>query len=1081
MKKSGLLPVLAGAFVFAGVSGCGGSSSSSVQPVVNSTAITIDNTGVVPVFGNSSTSTVVYIHNNTKSEISGITYSSDLSNRSLSSSLKNKLLSLFQKNKSLNSGAVNGSQCSTIAAGQSCPLSITTPVLISPNTQGSFEIHANYSLNKENKSFTQIVNYEQVVNNVQNSGAKFRSGVSISGYGNSTGYATIYLYGSGQNQVYDVSSMTIDKPAVKIVNGNISGHQIQSNYVQAVEISSPILSSSINAQITVQSSIAENVSNKSLKSNIQNSQFTNSASIGVAPISSGAVLTTGLVPLIDTYSGTNGTMFISNAGNQAAVVGSVSAGSGISNLSGCNGETLEPGDSCTVNFNVTESGGSANITVPYTGGSAANIVGNVTWFNSIGAALVTMNSSDNPIAFAATENGSATITILNIGGYTLRNINIPAPVVLGGSAQATISAPSGVANCATIESLPVGQSCAYVVTLTDSETDLGQQINLGFQATYAGANGTTAYSRVLPVVYNSTANGAIIAMTPADLSSNIVGNGLESTSFVLTVSNNGNLPADLTLSGFGSGTPNYLVESSTTCGNTLAASGTCDIAINFGPIYSEGGDSGTSTYTVDYTAAGQTPSGTVSSEVNWSVTPYAQNLSLTSFQANGQTSGTGSSSNDPIIFLGNNQNTKSIILTYTNSGTNAIVIKGVQDSNSVYTWQMNAGGGTTCIAGKVLQANDTCTVNYTNVLTANVLAIGASVGAVYNEDLTVPTFIFQDAANPNLQFQQQPEIASSAIIYAQAQQATLANSVVVNELGTVNESVTVTNLLANATGYSDIVVSTQMEDYFTSNTPDSQCTSTSGEGITLQECTLGVSNLSGSVIYAVNQSLLNANEDLNLTTLFKTNAAFMDYTISMNPIFAVSNLGMTPVADPLIFVTTGAYKGGYILQDANSSSPAPSPALTDGLAAGDYLCNLQAATDPVAYPGTYKALLAGTNRVAGGSDWVLQSNTTYINQLGETIATTDGNAKLPATLTNPISSSANEAWSGFDDNWGLSSGYNCSTWASLEGGNGGYGIANALDYAKNNIPGYLYGDDDGSPSSRACYGGQLHLYCVQQP
>lgn len=1079
MKKSGLLLVLVGGFVFGGVSGCGGSASNSIQPVVNSSAITIDNAGVIPVFGSSSTSTVIYVHNNTKNEISGISYSVNVSNENLNTSVNNKLNNLLQKNKSLNN-TVNGSQCLTIAAGQSCPLSITTPILVSPNTQGSFEIRASYSLNKENKSFTQIVSYEQVTNNGQVSGAKFKSGISISGYGNSTGYATIYLYGSGQNQVYNVSSMTIDKPAVTIVNGNISGHQIQSNYVQAVEVSSPILSSSVSAKIIVQSNTASNVSNKSLKSD---SQFTNSASIGVEPISSGALLTTGLVPLIDTYSGTSGTMFISNAGNQNAVISNVRAESGISNLSGCNGETLAPGDSCTIGFNVTESGGSANITVRYSGGSASSVVGNVTWFNSIGAALVSMNSSDNPIAFAATESGSATITIVNIGGYTLRNISIPAPVVLGGSASATISAPIGVANCATIESLPIGQSCAYVVTLTDSATDLAKQVNLGFQANYAGPNGTTAYSRVLPVIYNSTANGAIIAMTPEDLSPNISGNNVESTSFVLTVSNNGNLPANLTLSGFGNGTPAYLNESSTTCGDTLAANGTCDIYINFGPTYSEDGATGTSTYTVDYTASGQTPSGSVTSDVNWSVTPYAQSLSLTFFAPTGSTSGSGYYNNDPIIFSGSNTSSKSVLFTYENTGTNAITLTGVQDSNSVYAWQMDTGGATTCTAGTTLQPGEDCTVNYTNVLNINILAIGASVGAVYNEDITVPTFIFQDASNPNLQFQQQPQTPGGATVYVEAQQATLANSVVINGLGTSNESVTVTNLLANADGYSDIVVTTQMEDYFISgpgNVADSICTSNSGDGITLQECTLNSSDLSGSVTYMVNQTLLNSSTDLELTTLFRTNAGFIDYTIAMNPIFALSNLGMTPVADPLIFVTTDTYMGGYILYDANNSTPAPNPQLTSGLAAGDYLCNLQAATDTTAYPGTYKALLAGTNRVPGGSDWVLQANKTYVNQLGNVIATTDGAAKLPSRLTNPISSTSGQAWSGFNDNWGVI-GDNCGNWASMDSGNGGYGTINALDYVGINIPGYLYGDDDG-PATNNCYGGGiLHLYCVQQP
>lgn len=221
-----------------------------------------------------------------------------------------------------------------------------------------------------------------------------------------------------------------------------------------------------------------------------------------------------------------------------------------------------------------------------------------------------------------------------------------------------------------------------------------------------------------------------------------------------------------------------------------------------------------------------------------------------------------------------------------------------------------------------------------------------------------------------------------------------------------------------------------------------------------------------------------------MTTLFSTNVPNQGLVLSMNSIFAISNLGMTPPVPPLIFVTTATYKGGYILESANTSTPAPNPLLTSGLAAGDYLCNLQASTDTTTYPGSYKALLAGTNRVPGGSDWVLQANKSYINQSGDIIATTDADAKLPATLTNPIASAANEVWSGFDSNWGVSD-YNCGTWASGHGGNGTLGMINAINYTRNypNV-GYLNGLDmyGTDPIIENCYGGAvLPIYCVQQP
>ena len=1095
LKTTRIAAIIAGVIGLASLVGCGNSGGTSgsggTTPAVNATAITIDNAGVIPVFGNSSTSTVVYVHNNTANTISGISYSAVVNSTKANLSLKSKLANLFKSNKNLSS--VNGSQCSSIAAGQSCPLSIVTPVLSGSSTQGSMDVKASYNVNNKAVSFNQIINYAQVQNNLVTSGAKFKAGIDISGYGNPTGYATIYLYGSGQNQVYNVSSMTINKPAVTIVNGNISGHQIQSNFVQAVEVSSPILTSSISATITVNSSTLQANSahvnnsakstNKSLnasKSLLTGDQFSNSVDLAVEPVAAGAILTTGLVPLINTVSNTSGSLLVQNAGNQNAVLGSASADAGISNLAGCSGETLAPAASCTISFNVTESGGSGNITIPYTGGSASSIAANVTWFNGVGAALVSMSASENPVTFPATGSGNTTVTVTNIGGYTLSGISIPTPVVFSGSAASRLE---GENTCASIESLPVGSSCSYDVNVTDNETDLNQQINLGFNAIYSGPNGTQAYSRVMPLTYSSTAYGAIIAISPTNPSLTISGNNFESTTQVLTISNSGNVSADI--SNVLSNNPAYLTESTTTCDATLAAETSCTSTIQFGPTYSAESASGSAAYTVNYTAAeGQSLSGSVVSNIAWNVQSYAQSISLTSVTPYGQSSGAGTSESTAYIFSGSNIELKQMVLTYTNTGTNPVKITGIQGGNSV-AWSVDSGHGSNCM-GNTLAPNDICYIMFDNVLATNILALG-DVGAVYTENLTVPTLIYQDANNSQVQFNAQPNLPTGGVtIYAQSNQATLANTVTVNEIGTSNETVTISHTLANADGYTDVFVTTQMEDYAVANSGaySPTCASSVDSGILTQTCTLSQDTPSGEGTYQVNQTLLNTQTDLTLTALFGTNVPNQGLILSMNPIFAISNLGMSPPVPPLIFVTIATYEGGFILEFANSSTPAPNPLLTNGLAAGDYLCNLQAATDTTTYPGSYKALLAGTNRIPGGSDWVLQANKSYINQSGDIIATTDADAKLPATLTNPIASAANMVWSGFDSNWGVSD-YNCGTWASGNSDSGGFGMINALNYTSNypNI-GYLNGLNmysDG-PEIENCYGGALlPIYCVQQP
>ena len=900
-KTTRIAAVIAGVIGLASLVGCGNSGGSGgTTPTVNATAITIDNAGVIPVFGNSSTSTVVYVHNNTNNTISGISYSSVVNSAKANSSLKSKLASLFKTNKSLTS--VNGSQCSSIAAGQSCPLSIVTPVLSGSSTQGSMDVKASYNVNNKAVSFNQIINYAQVQNNLVTSGAKFKAGIDISGYGNPTGYATIYLYGSGQNQVYNVSSMTINKPAVTIVNGNISGHQIQSNFVQAVEVSSPILTSSISATITVNSSTlqANNAHvnnsakspNKSLnasKSLLTSDQFSNSVDLAVEPVAAGAILTTGLVPLINTVGSTSGSLLVQNAGNQNAVLGSASAAAGISNLAGCSGETLAPAASCTISFNVTESGGSGNITIPYTGGSASSIAANVTWFNGKGAALVSMSASNNPLTFSATVGGSTTVTVTNIGGYTLNNVIIPDPIIVGGSATATLSNN----NC-NATSLTIGASCSYDVNVADSATDLNQQINLGLSASYTNPSGVQSYTQSMVLTYSSTAYGAILSVSPTNPRMTISGNDLESANQILTISNNGNLPATIS-SALLSNNPAYLRESATSCGASLAAESSCTSTLQFGPVFSKTESSGVANYTVNYTAVGQTPVGSASNTIAWTVQSYDQSISLSAQTAFGSTSGDGESEGTQYNFTARGRDLvgKSITLTYTNIGTHAMKITGIQDSNSPVTWQIG-GNGTSCVAGTTLAPAATCQLVYTNVLESNILALG-SVGTSYTENLSLPRFVYQDAENLGVQFNAIPTLANSSYtIYAQSHQATLANSITLNESGTINASVTVSHLLANADDALNVTVTTQMEDYFEIAPGDSTppaCTSNSANGIMTQTCIMGKDDLSMSATYRINPNYLNQNP-LLLTALFSLDG--LSQIASMNPLAINLNLGTIP-------------------------------------------------------------------------------------------------------------------------------------------------------------------------------------------
>jgi hypothetical protein len=516
-----------------------------------------------------------------------------------------------------------------------------------------------------------------------------------------------------------------------------------------------------------------------------------------------------------------------------------------------------------------------------------------------------MSSSADPLSFLATVGGSTTITVTNIGGYSLNNISIPAPIVVGGNATATL----GANNCATIGSLAIGSSCEYTVNVNDNQVDLGGQINVGFNASYAGTGGTKSYNRLIPITYNSTSYSAIITITPATPSLTISGNNFESTTLALTISNSGNLPANIT--NILGNNPSYLIESATTCGATLNAESSCTSTLKFGPTYSAVESSGTSDYTVSYTANGQTPTGSVASSISWNVQGYAQSISIESYTViNGSPySGNGTEQN-PYIFSGSSNNAgMSIGITYKNTGNSDLKLMGIQDNNSPYAWQLDMDVISDCYIGSTLTVGRSCTLYYLNKLSTNILAIG-SVGAVYTENLTVPTLIYQDATNSNIQFNAQANLPSGGtVIYAQSNQATLANTITVNEVGTANESVTISHLLANAAGYNDVFISTTMENYLISGVYSPTCSSSSMNEILTQTCTLSENQLSGSGTYMVNQTLLNPDTDLTLTALFDTNLPEQGLVLSVNPIYATANLGLAPFPNYVFVVDSGVTSG----------------------------------------------------------------------------------------------------------------------------------------------------------------------------
>lgn len=974
--KSNFKIILASCAATIALSGCnsasGANSSNSPSPQSSGSVLTIDSAGVIPVFGASPTSTVIYVHNNSAAAINGINYTLDNNSPSSISRQQDNLAS------------IDASQCTAIAAGQNCALKITTPSLNAQQTQGSMLVKANYSLANKPNSFSQLINYALVDSTSMqtNDGVKFKSGATIYSYGNSIGYATLYLYGSGARQNYIISDISVNKPSLKF-NMNLKQHTIIANSVQAIEVSSPIMSSSIDATITVQSVLVSTNSSHEINvtthdttnKSLSDAQFSNTTNVAVQPASAGAILTTGTLPLINTVNGTSASMLIQNSGNQDAVIGNISAEtgiSGISGISGCSNVTLASGDTCTINFNVTEAGGSANITIPYTGGSASSVAANVTWFNGVGAALVSVSIANNPLSFSATLGATTQVTVTNIGGYTLSSITIPAPIVLpGGHATAAVITTQGSDTC-TGQELDLGAFCSYVVSVNDNFTDLNQQINLGFKANYVGSNGTTSYSRVIPLTYNSTAYGAIIALSSLS-SMSISGDNIESETQNLTISNNG--AADATLSGIGLvDNPGYLLANNGDCGASLAGGSSCTAQIKLGPVSSYLESSGVSNYVVNYAAAGQTPAGVESTSVAWNVAPDLPSINMVA-------SVTGCASGDGITTTcmgnptatGGSSSSIQVVLTFTNSSsvTAATTISLPESSSSLFTVPGYSLFSNSCTNGAAAN-NGSCTIIYTLPSSATTMAFQSS--------LSRADFAY------NYTYGASGELSASGTSNLTTMIDVVMPTLSIESITTIVQG-----------GQSTATIN--WEKLYQATAPSTVTSATASDGST---AATGLSSATPATCGSVTSNTASCTSVITTTD---STPAGTGYLLNAS---AAGNISATPssfnvVSNNIIFVTSGTWNGnlgGYSGADAKCNADANKPS---GSAAGA--------------GKTYKALLSGNNATTTGVTYYRTGGITPI------AVASAGNLVGFSSLVNAISSVSTTApWTGAVSN--------CTTWTS---------------------------------------------------
>ncbi|MBP9742948.1 MAG: beta-propeller fold lactonase family protein, partial [Burkholderiales bacterium] len=464
----------------------GNSLASTSSYTANNNTITIDNAGIVPVL-NDTTTSIIYVHNNSNTTISGISYAATQNQTNIEdiSTLQKINFPQLLDTKSM-------AQCARIEPMQACALRFTTPPLNKGQTDGSILISLNYTLHHTIHSFSQIINFQKIA--YPKNGVNFNSGVSISGYGHKIGYATLYAYAGGNNQTYHINSITSNK--IPLTINNKIEQDLSSNQVRAIEISSKIARRNFVATLTTDCT-AKNTSGQN--------NYISSANVEVQSIVTGGVLIAGQIAVIDTAESINpaGSLLITNVGNESVTLESTAATSGISNLSGCtNGTQLLVGQSCTISFNVTQYDGNGSITLNYI--NYNNVPGSVTqtanWYNSLNGALASM-TYDSQLSFIQSTPESIAVIVINQGGYNLTNVTIPNPQILTStSTTAVISYPT--TNSCENATLNVGESCVYILTVTDTATESNQQLLIGMSGTYNNGS-AQLYTRYGAVTYSA--------------------------------------------------------------------------------------------------------------------------------------------------------------------------------------------------------------------------------------------------------------------------------------------------------------------------------------------------------------------------------------------------------------------------------------------------------------------------------------------------------------------------------------------------------------------------------------------------
>ena len=635
--------------------------------------LSIANPGTVPVFNGSRTSTFLELNNYTDKTISNIQYSIDDHNHA-------------DLNPDSHTTISNGSSaCSVLLPHSSCRIDYTGPLLSAGKIDATSDhFIVNYQIAEQSKTATAVISYKLVYNDTS-AKASYISSIGSPTFMSGTNgkrSAMLYYYVNGKNAV-SLKDAGFKAASFNIDDKNFTNDSsVTPGMVLSYEVSARYHHAKVKEAYAADMNIAS--FNLSYFDDNQVLQSTMTSVVNTAQYISGGYIVVPPIATIASKAGNSTTFTIYNVGNQAESV-NLSASSDAFSLS-ANTLTIAANSAQIITLSIKNIGitdTNANVTVVANSNSVTQqftIVG--------GSSLLVVGPPSNIILnYAVPQTFTITVTNSSSSNGIFRLSNT-APIVIN-SNNPNVSAQLTGGTCNAGESLAIGQSCNYNLTLSDSvATDtfnLPYYITTSINYSTSQNNYTDsviAYSRIVATTIMNSAN-----ILPSSLPAlTILGNNVDQESQLITFTNNSTLAtgsiSNITLSG----NPTYMTLTTNGVSNpcpvgagqtiSLAPLQSCHMLLKYGPT------SSTSTITgsalLNYSYVDYAPFGTqVGYEsINYSVTPESVSFIISAVNMNNTSGSSGNGSQANPYQLSGITNGQAITVTYKNVSTESVMVEG---------------------------------------------------------------------------------------------------------------------------------------------------------------------------------------------------------------------------------------------------------------------------------------------------------------------------------------------------------------------------------------------------------------------